>query len=114
MAVKRGLWRVVLLAFSLTIPVAALAADWPGLRGPQDNGFSPDVGINKDWTQRPPAEVWRFAMGDGGFAGPAVADGKVFIVDYEGDQDVVRALDLETGQQVWQFAYAQPGKDDFG
>jgi outer membrane protein assembly factor BamB len=53
-------------------------------------------------------------MGDDGFAGPAVADGRVFIVDHEGADDVVRALDLKTGSNVWTYSYADSQRPNYG
>ena len=46
------------------------------------------------------------ALGGDAYAGPAVAGGKVYIIAHEGDQDVVRALDLNTGQEIWRFSCA--------
>lgn len=102
-----------------TILIAAsgctvFAADWPCWRGPNRNGTAPDTGINRDWNARPPQELWRIALHDGGFAGPSVADGKVFIVDHEGAEDVVRALDFATGQDIWQTRYPDLSKPDYG
>jgi len=50
--------------------------------------------------------LWRVALGGDAYAGPAVAGDKVYIIAHEGDQDVVRALDLTTGQEIWRFSYA--------
>lgn len=93
---------------------AAHAADWPNFFGPTRNGLAPDTGLNKDWATRPPRELWRVTLSDGGYAGPSVADGKVFIVDHQGANDIVRALRLETGEQVWEFAYPDLTEANFG
>ena len=53
-------------------------------------------------------------MSDKGFTSPSVAVGKVFIIDHVGDNDVVRALDFGTGKELWQFTYADPGKEKYG
>ncbi len=98
-----------LLGFSL-----AYAADWPRFLGPDGLGIAPDTGINKNWAQRPPKVLWQTPMGDDGYAGPCAAGGKVFIIDRQGQEDVVRALDLATGQDVWAFRYPDPGGADNG
>ena len=90
------------------------AADWPVWLGPTGNGIAPDTGINKDWNARPPQELWRVPLSDQGFAGPSVAEGRVFIVDHQGDQDLVRALALGTGAEIWRFAYADLAEFDHG
>ncbi|MGD9495741.1 MAG: PQQ-binding-like beta-propeller repeat protein [Armatimonadota bacterium] len=96
------------------ISTVACAADWPYWRGPNRDGIAPDTGINKDWNGRPPQVLWQTAMHDGGYAGPSAADGKVFIVDHEGAEDVVRAIDMQTGQDLWQSRYPDLAKADYG
>ncbi len=87
-------------------------SDWPQFRGPKADGISPETGISKDWKVRPPKELWRIELSDNGFAGPSVAAGKMFIVDKDGDQDWVRAIDEMTGKDVWAFKYPEPYKPD--
>jgi outer membrane protein assembly factor BamB len=100
---------VACLATSLT-----LAADWPNFMGPDRNGIAPDTGLNKDWNAKPPQVVWKVPMGDNGYAGPSVADGKVFIIDRAGENDVVKALSLKDGAEVWRCAYPEGGNDNYG
>ena len=109
---KAGLY--LMLAALLGAVGAVRAADWAQWRGPTANGIAPDTGINKDWAANPPKVLWQVPMGDGGFAGPSVADGKVFIIDHQGDQDIVKALDFKTGQEVWRYAYADTAQSNYG
>ncbi len=90
------------------------AADWPQYRGPDRNGISPETGLQLDWRERAPKLLWQAEMHDGGYAGPAVANGVLFIVDHVGDDDIVRAQNLTTGLKIWEFAYAAPTKDNYG
>jgi len=106
--------RLLAIVVIATIATGALAADWPHWRGPDRNGTAPDTGINKDWNARPPEVLWQTAMHDDGYAGPSVADGKVFIIDHDGAEDVVRAIDIETGQDVWQCRYADLTEANYG
>ena len=89
-------------------------ADWPRFRGPNGDGLSTETGINKDWNGRPPQALWQTSLSDDGFAGPCVAEGKVFIIDHQGQEDVVRAIDLAGGQDVWSFRYADSGGANYG
>jgi len=88
--------------------------DWPAFRGPNADGMATFTGINKAWTQRAPRRLWRFGLGDKGYAGPSVAQGMVFIIDHKGDKDIVRALNLQTGKAVWQYAYADTSSHNYG
>jgi len=93
---------------------AAASNEWPQFRGPNANGISPETGINKDWKAKPPKELWRIQLGDDGYAGPSVAAGKLFIIDHEANQDIVRAVDIKTGKDVWSFKYPDAGKSNYG
>ena len=104
----------LLLVSVVSLCSIAIAEDWPRFLGPNANGISSETGINKDWAAKPPATLWTFKLSDNGFAGPSVADGKVFIIDRQGDNDVVRALNLADGKQLWEAAYPDPGKPDQG
>jgi outer membrane protein assembly factor BamB len=94
--------------------VRAVGADWPRFLGPNGDGISPEKGVNKRWKSRPPSELWRVRLTDDGYAGPSVAGGRVFIVDHEGTRDVVRALDLATGRELWRFEYEDLAKPNYG
>ncbi|MCL5270679.1 MAG: PQQ-like beta-propeller repeat protein, partial [bacterium] len=100
---------VILLA---AVPVRA--ADWPRFRGPQGNGISPENGINKDWRNRPPKQLWQVSLTDRGYSGLCVADGKLFVIDHAGSQDVVRALDAATGDEIWRSPYEEGITGDRG
>jgi len=77
------------------------SAEWPGWRGPNRDGKSPDKGLLKQWPAGGPGLIWK-ATGIGqGFSSPAIAGGKVFITGIVGGNTVLQALDMD-GQLVWQ------------
>jgi len=86
---------------------ASKKSDWPQFRGPLLNGISPETGIRKDWPAHPPRVLWTVPLTDDGYAGPSVAGGLVYIVDHTDENDVVRALDLETGAERWRYQYPE-------
>ncbi|NSW56421.1 MAG: PQQ-like beta-propeller repeat protein [Armatimonadetes bacterium] len=110
----RSMTRAGATLLLLGLMCGAFSADWPQYMGPTANGIAPDTGINKDWNAKPPKVEWKVALGDRGFAGPCVADGKVFIIDHAGDKDIVRALKLDTGQEVWRFPYPDTARENYG
>ena len=75
--------------------------DWPGILGPQRNGHaSPDETL----TESAGANLsvrWELSAGQG-FAGAAIAGGKVCLFDREGANDRVRCIELSDGKEVWQ------------
>lgn len=97
--------RTILIACSMVSSLTHAASDWPQFRGAMGDGVSLEKGINRDWNAKPPNEVWRVGMNDKGYAGAAIAAGKVFLVDPDGKNDTVRALDAATGKELWSFKY---------
>ena len=109
-----GICAITFLAFCAMVACPLLAADWPNFMGPNANGIAPDKGINKSWSSKPPKKLWEVPMGDDGYAGPSVAAGKLYIVDHEGSQDIVKCLDFATGKQVWAYAYDEASRSNYG
>src|SRR5262245_8799178 len=73
--------RAALAAFALTSLLAAVRADdWPQWIGPKRDAVWREKGILSQLPKDGPKEVWRKEIG-GGYAGPAVAGGKVFVHD---------------------------------
>lgn len=102
------------LTLVLLLPAVLLASDWPQFRGPNADGISPEKQINRNWNQNPPKALWKTPVADKGYAGPAAANGRVFIIDHKDDQDIVRAIDMKTGKDVWQYSYADAEKANWG
>src|SRR5689334_3595077 len=66
---------------SLLIPQAiARADDWPQWLGPKRDGIWREQGILEQFPNDGPKVRWRAAVG-AGYAGPAVAGGRVFVID---------------------------------
>ncbi|HOD49726.1 MAG TPA: PQQ-binding-like beta-propeller repeat protein [Candidatus Hydrogenedentes bacterium] len=85
------------------------SADWWQFQGPNRNGTSPETGLMRAWPEGGPKELWSFPLGQG-FAGPAVRDGEVYILDrLEDKQDILRCLELATGAELWNYPYDAPG-----
>ncbi|MBI2842525.1 MAG: PQQ-binding-like beta-propeller repeat protein [Armatimonadetes bacterium] len=104
----------LIIAALVLLPGSLDAADWPQFRGPNGDGISREKLANKDWNNKPPKMLWKTAMNDEGYAGISAAGGKVFIVDHKDKQNIVRAIDIKTGKDVWQYAYDDTDKTNYG
>ena len=116
-----------LLSVSLTLLLGAAlplhADDWPQWRGPLRDGVWRETGILERFPPERLPVRWRTTVGPG-FSGPAVADGRVFLMDRAVDQDAaadvktqwnyrdkttgrerVLCLDEATGKILWRHAY---------
>ena len=96
------------------------AADWPQWMGPNRDDDWTETGIIEDFPESGPNFLWRKPV-SGGFAGPAVAAGRVYVTDYlksSGDdrpkptkrndlkgRERVLCLDVKTGDEVWKHEY---------
>lgn len=113
------------LALALGLSLPAPAADWPQWLGPTRDGNWPETGILETFPSGGPKKLWSVPIG-GGYSGPAVAGGKVYLFDYQkasGDatnnpakaatltgKERIVCLDAKTGGPVWEFAYDCPYK----
>jgi outer membrane protein assembly factor BamB len=103
------------LFLSLTLALALLpgarASDWPQWRGPNRDGHAPGARLPAAWPERPPQPKWRAKIGEG-YAGAAVAGGKVFALarDEEKGTEIAYCFDLANGKQLWTVSYEAPFK----
>ncbi|MFQ5810286.1 MAG: PQQ-binding-like beta-propeller repeat protein, partial [Armatimonadota bacterium] len=100
--------RVTLGVVVLTMSVGASWADWPQYLGPTRDAKSSETGIARSWPEGGPKVLWTVPLG-AGFGGAAISKGKVYVLDRIGsEQDVLRCLDLVSGEEEWSFAYDAP------
>jgi outer membrane protein assembly factor BamB len=93
-----------------------LPGAWPQFRGPNRDGISPETApLLRAWQAGEPRELWSVELGEG-YAGAAVLDGRVYVMDYDRTkkQDALRCLALENGHELWRYAYPVPVKRNHG
>ena len=106
-SLKLAVRSAVLLSLFVT-PVIIGADDWPEWRGSGRQSVWTEDGIVERFPTGGLKTTWRTPV-NGGFSGPAVADGRVFVVDFEflpetrvmDGTERVLALDEMTGEILW-------------
>jgi outer membrane protein assembly factor BamB len=92
------------LALVLLSGGAAAGDDWPQWLGPRRDGVWRETGIVDRFPKGGPPVLWRTPVG-GGYAGPAVAEGRVFVTDRAGPKERILCLDEATGKILWKHEY---------
>lgn len=97
----------------------AHADDWPQWMGSKRDNVWRESGVMERFPEGGPKVLWRSKVA-GGYAGPAVAGGRVYVMDYVTADNVkvdnfrrkeftgterVLCLDESTGQQIWKHEY---------
>ena len=104
----------------VTIASTCLADDWPQFMGPKRDGIWRENGIISDFSNGSPMVTWRVPVA-GGYSGPAVSDGRVFVTDYvrkDGDpspspnkrnvlqgSERITCFAEQTGDLIWRHEY---------
>lgn len=116
---------VRMTTFALVLLTAAVgrADDWPNWMGPKRDNVWRETGIIEKFPENGPKVLWRSPIA-GGYAGPAVAHGKVYVADYtsadltaeikEGGNfdrkgvtgiEALHCLNEATGKELWKYEY---------
>lgn len=106
--------------FAFVLTLAARGEDWPQWLGPKRDSVWRETGIVDKFPVGGPKVLWRAKVAYG-YAGPAVADGLVYVLDYTTDVDVTKrgefdrkpmegkerilCLNAKDGKEVWKHEY---------
>lgn len=105
------MFRLVIVA-GLAFMLSAIGEDWPQFLGPRRDGSYTAV-ISSAWPKEGPTRAWQKDVG-AGFAGPAVAQGKVFVFHRNANEEKLDCLDANTGELIWSSGYPATYRDGFG
>ena len=80
---------------------------WGQWGGPSRNFHVSAGRIAETWPESGPTQLWNRALGEG-YSSILVDQGLLITMYREGDDEVVIALDANTGATTWQFGYDAP------
>jgi outer membrane protein assembly factor BamB len=98
---QHGLVRCLFLCGLLASSTRALAGDWPQILGPHRDGKAVNEAPLAAWPAGGPPVAWTAEIGSG-YAGPAVAAGKVILFHRVDRVERVQAWDAVSGKPLWQ------------
>ena len=81
----------------------ASAQDWTQWRGPARDGAVAAGALPKTWPATV-SRVWRVEVGEG-YSSPVVASGRIFVHSRRDPEEVVTAVEFQTGKVLWQQKY---------
>jgi len=91
------------VAASSSARAASPADEWPQWRGPARDGHLSGLSARASWPETL-APGWKLKVG-AGHASPVVSGGRVYEFSREAEAEVVRALELATGKELWKQSY---------
>lgn len=89
---------------------------WPRFRGSDFDNISKDTTpLAEKWDTAGPPVVWQTTLGEG-YAGPAVHNGRVYVLDYNERRkaDMLRCFSLKSGNELWRRWYNVEFKRNHG
>ena len=92
----------------MMMTAAVFGNDWPQFCGPTRNNISTETGLAKSWPKDGPEVLWTVDVSTG-FAGPAVKDGVVYLMENDGTKSSIHARALDSGKELWVCSFDDPG-----
>lgn len=91
-----------------------MSQEWTQFRGPGRANISAETGLLKDWNQIPPKLLWT-ARGLGeGYSSVSLSGNLLFTMGTKANEEVVIALDVNTGEIAWTQSNGSIFKDGQG
>lgn len=97
----RSTWLCVSLPLLMSGYAFAQSPAWPQWGGPNRNFKVETKGLAASWPEKGPRRVWSRELGDG-YSSIVVDGGRLFTMYRQGEQDIVIALDANTGKTLWE------------
>ena len=92
--------------FAVTVATTTFAQEWSQWRGPNRDGTIASAAVPKSWPSSV-TRVWRVDVGEG-YSSPIVANGRAFVHSRRDPEELVTAVDMQSGTVLWQQKYQAP------
>src|SRR5687768_9651861 len=96
-------WSLALFLSALVFGQQETASDWSQWRGATRDGMVTQANTPKVWPAKL-QRAWRVEVGEG-YSSPIVSGKHAFVHSRQGTEEIVTALDFESGKVAWQQKY---------
>jgi len=96
------------------ISVCAETYNWPQWQGPTRNGLTKETGLLKEWPAGGPQQRWLYSKCGAGYSGPAIVDGRLYILGTRDKRSQLFALNADTGEELWAAPIDAEFHNDWG
>ena len=109
----RRIASIIASLWLVQVSVSALNADdWTQWRGNHRDGKSAEQGLLDSWPANGPQLLWQTNDLGGGFSTPSAADHTIYLLcSQDGESEVLIALSLNDGKQLWSQRIGAVGKN---
>jgi outer membrane protein assembly factor BamB len=107
----------VVSIFLLSVATSRTPAEtfsWPQWQGPFRNGLTHEKGLLRQWPEGGPKLKWLFDKCGSGYAGPAVAGGRLYVMGTRGGVTQLFAIDAGSGRELWAAPMGPEYRNDWG
>ena len=105
---------IVLLLIVVGLVTDGRADDWPQYRGPKRDWVSRETGLLKTWPKGGPKLLWTYRDAGAGFSPPSIVGNHFYCMGSKDKDDVVFALDTQTGKLLWTASAGPRRLTDWG
>jgi len=97
------------VAVGVVIATTAFGGEWPQFCGPDRNNVSDEAGLAKSWPKQGPEVLWTVDVTTG-YAGPAIRDGRAYLLGHDGENSQVHCFSFDSGKTVWSCDFDDSGE----
>ncbi|MCX6915582.1 MAG: PQQ-binding-like beta-propeller repeat protein, partial [Verrucomicrobia bacterium] len=97
-------WLLCIACFGHLAGATGVSFDWPRFRGATGDSITSESGWKPRALAPSPKILWRCQVG-AGYSGTCIGGPNLYTMGYHADTDTVFCLDVETGREIWRYAY---------
>jgi outer membrane protein assembly factor BamB len=99
-------WGGTLLGWLLALLTFCALEEWPQWRGPHRDGQVIGFRVPSEWPTKL-QQRWQVEVGLG-HSSPVVADHRIYLFSRRGEDEVLAALSVTDGKELWRYSYPAP------